>query len=115
MTTDAPDHRPHVPTIISDYYSASENGDIGRLVACFSNRATVVDDGRTYVGRDEIHGWRAALASAFTYTLDITGVERTESGEYVVGTHVEGDFPGGVVDPTNRFTLTDGLIVALVI
>ena len=55
-----------IPSIISDYYSASDAGDIARLVACFSNRATVVD---------EIHGWRESPASAFTHTLAITGVE----------------------------------------
>jgi len=38
-----------IPSIISDY-SASDAGDIARLVACFSNRATVVDEGRTYEG-----------------------------------------------------------------
>lgn len=43
-----------IPSIISDH-SASDAGDIARLVACFSNRATVVDEGRTYEGRDEIH------------------------------------------------------------
>lgn len=64
-----------IPSIISDYYSASDAGDIARLVACFSNRATVVDEGRTYEGRDEIHGWRESPASAFTHTLAITGVE----------------------------------------
>lgn len=42
-----------IPSIISDYYSASDAGDIARLVDCFSNRATVVDEGRTYEGRDE--------------------------------------------------------------
>lgn len=52
-------------SIISDYYSASDDGDIDRLVACFSNRATVVDEGRTYEARDDQHARRERLPGVF--------------------------------------------------
>jgi ketosteroid isomerase-like protein len=103
------------PDAIKRYYTASAAGDIDHLVACFTAEADVTDEGRTYHGAAEIRGWRETLASSFTYTQDITGIEQTGDGEYVVKTHVEGDFPGGVVDLTNRFRVAQGLITRLVI
>jgi ketosteroid isomerase-like protein len=103
------------PDAIADYYAASAAGDLDRLVSCFAPDALVVDEGRSYHGVAEIRAWREALASAFTYTLEITGMEQDDAQTYVVTTHLEGDFPGGVVDLENRFTLDDGRIVGLVI
>jgi ketosteroid isomerase-like protein len=103
------------PDIIDRYYSASEKGDIDALVACFTPDATVLDEGRTHHGREEIRAWREGVASAFTYTLEVTGLKDTAPQEYVATTHLEGDFPGGVVDLTNRFRLDGGLIAALAI
>ena len=48
--------------------------------------------------------------SRFTYTSEITRVEQTGDQQYLVSTHLEGDFPGGLVDLDQRFTLDDGLI-----
>lgn len=101
------------PDVINRYYAASAAGDLDTLVACFAPAADVVDEGQSYHGLDEIRGWRESLASRFSYTLDITGIEQTDDVEYVVSTHLEGDFPGGVVDLAQRFVLTDGLISAL--
>lgn len=53
------------------------------------------------------------MASRFTYTSEITRVEPASDQDYVVPTHLEGDFPGGVVDLDQRFTLADGLIADL--
>ncbi|MCW2857018.1 MAG: hypothetical protein JWR52_2633 [Marmoricola sp.] len=101
------------PDIINRYYAASSAGDIDTLVACFTPDADVVDEGQSYHGAEEIRAWRESLASRFTYTLEITGVEQTGEDAYVVSTHLEGDFPGGVVDLDQSFSLVDGLISAL--
>ncbi|MCW2755608.1 MAG: hypothetical protein JWQ32_3019 [Marmoricola sp.] len=101
------------PDIVNRYYAASSAGDLDTLVACFVPDAHVIDEGQSYHGVAEIRAWRESLASRFTYTLDITGVERTGEDAYVVSTHLEGDFPGGVVDLDQRFSLVDGLISAL--
>ncbi|MCW2784923.1 MAG: hypothetical protein JWP74_1440 [Marmoricola sp.] len=103
------------PDIITKYYAAATTGDLDSLVACFVPTAEVVDEGQSYHGLDEIRGWREDLASAFTYTLDITGVAATGDQAWVVSTHLEGTFPGGVVDLDQRFTLEGGLIASLAI
>ena len=103
-----------IPDVISRYYAASETGDLDELVACFAPDARVVDQDEGFTGRAEIRAWRERLASTFTWTTDVTSIEQV-GDEYVVGTHLVGDFPGGVVDLTNRFTVSAGLITRLLI
>ncbi|MEU4690808.1 nuclear transport factor 2 family protein [Actinoplanes sp. NPDC023714] len=77
--------------------------------------AVVTDDGRTYRGEDEIRGWQRRAAGEFTYTAELIGATRVDDTHYELVQHLEGDFPGGVVDLRYRFTLADGLITSLVI
>jgi ketosteroid isomerase-like protein len=99
-----------IPDVISRYYAAAAAGDLDTLIACFTTYAHVLDEGHDYHGVAEIRAWRDSVASRFTYTSEITGAAQTGDREYVVSTHLEGDFPGGVVDLDQRFTLADGLI-----
>jgi ketosteroid isomerase-like protein len=101
------------PDVIQHYYAASAAGDTDALVACFTPDAEVADQEEHFSGHDGIRAWRTGLASAFTYTQEITGIETIAPDEVVVTTHVEGNFPGGVVDLTNRFAISDGLITSL--
>ena len=104
-----------IPAVISRYYAAAAAGDLDDLVGCFTTDAHVLDEGRDYHGVAEIRTWRESVASTFTYMTEITGAEQTGDREYLVSTHLEGDFPGGVVDLGQRFTLAevDGLIADL--
>lgn len=102
-----------IPDVIDRYYEAAAVGDTDTVVACFTTDAHVHDEQRDYHGVAEIRRWREGTASRFTYTTEITEVEQVADGEYVVSTHLEGDFPGGVVDLAQRFTVVDGLIAGL--
>lgn len=102
-----------VPDVISRYYDAAAADDLESLLACFTDDAHVRDESHDFRGVAEIRGWRNGLASRFTYTTQITGTEVVADDVYVVSTHLEGDFPGGVVDLEQRFTVTDGLIADL--
>ena len=104
-----------IPEVITRYYEAAADGDLDTLIGCFASDAHVLDEGQDFVGPQEIRGWREGLASRFTYTTEITGVDQTGPQSYLVQTHLEGNFPGGVVDLEQRFTLADGLIVDLAI
>ncbi len=54
-------------------------------------------------------------AGEYTYTIELTGAEKIDDEHYTAINHLEGDFPGGVVDLHFRFTLRDGRIARLVI
>jgi len=83
------------------------------LLAAFATDATVVDNEHSYTGHDEIHRWREAESSKYTYTVMATHVEKFDDTRYVVTNRLEGDFPAGVVDVIYRFTLADDLITRL--
>jgi ketosteroid isomerase-like protein len=102
-----------IPPVITTYLNAADDGDFDALVGCFTQDGTVLDEGRTYRGRDEIRGWRESLGSKWEFTTTVTGSEPDGSAGYIVRMHVEGNFPGGVADLTYRFTLAGGLIADL--
>lgn len=87
----------------------------GRDRAAFTGDAVVTDDGHTHTGLAAVEKWLATAASEYTYTVELTGAERIDAANYLVTTHLEGDFPGGQVDLRHRFTLRDGLIESLTI
>ena len=104
-----------IPDVIARYYGASEAGDLDALIECFTSDAHVRDEGQDYRGVEEIRSWREGVASRFTYTLKITRTESIGDREFLVATHLEGDFPGGVVDLDQRFTLSGDKIADLAI
>ena len=55
----------------------------------------------------------ARSASEYTFTTTFTGATRDDDDHVAVTQHLEGDFPGGVVDLTYRFTLRGDLIAGL--
>lgn len=103
------------PDVIRRYYAAASDDDLDAIIACFAPSAHVLDEDQHYRGIPEIRRWRERVASRFTYSTQVTEIEQTSEDEYVVATHLEGDFPGGVVDLKQRFTVRDGLIAQLLI
>ena len=106
-----------LPPVISGYLAASDRGDAGAIVRCFAEHAVVVDEGQEWRGTAAIRRWRDTVATACDYTVQVTrakavgevdGVERHD-----VYLHLEGNFPGGEVDLTDRFALRDGRIARL--
>ena len=87
--------------------------DVDAALATFTPTATVKDDGHEYHGPDEIRDWLAKASTQFTYTRTLTGADAIDADTWLVTNHLEGNFPGGVVDLRYRFVLADGLISEL--
>ena len=106
-----------LPTVISEYLAASDRGDAEAIVRCFAEDAVVVDEGQEWRGPGPIRRWRATVATAYTYTVKITGAEALGEADgaerHDVHVHLEGNFPGGEVDLTDRFALRAGRIARL--
>lgn len=106
-----------LPRVVSEYLLASEQRDVDAIVACFSDDATVLDEGKHWTGRAEIRRWREGVDTAFEYTSTVTGVTAVDDADsaqrWEVCVHLEGNFPGGQVDLVNTFALRDGHIVDL--
>jgi hypothetical protein len=106
----------HLPHAIQTYLREADpqhKANAHDLLSAFAPDAVVIDEENTYTGHDEIHRWRETAASEYTYTVEVSHVEKLDDTHYVVTNHLEGDFPGGVVDLIYRFTLKDDLIASL--
>jgi SnoaL-like domain len=106
-----------LPPVVSNYLAASDRDDGDAIVACFTEDAVVLDEDRHWRGAQAIRQWRENVATAYEYTVAIVGSQplgEVDGGQrHEVYTHLEGNFPGGQVDLTNRFTLRGDLIVGL--
>jgi hypothetical protein len=104
-----------LPELILDYLVAHEARDLDTAVGFYTEDATVNDEGTVYRGRQQIRDWLIASVSEYTFTIELTGARRIDDEHYVAIHHVEGNFPGGVVDLQFRFELRDGRISQLTI
>ncbi|MEV4512248.1 nuclear transport factor 2 family protein [Dactylosporangium sp. NPDC049525] len=105
----------HLPPAITTYLTAHNARDVDGAITSYAPDAVVTDDGRSYHGPDEIRAWLAGAASEYTYTTELISATQLDQERYDVVQHLEGDFPGGVVDLHYRFTLRGSAIVRLVI
>jgi ketosteroid isomerase-like protein len=104
-----------LPELIRRYLVAHEARDLDAAIGCYTEDATVIDEGNTYRGPQQIRDWLATSASEFTYTVELTGARRIDDEHYVAIHHLEGNFPGGVADLQFTFTLREGSISQLTI
>ena len=104
-----------LPTAVSSYLAAHRTRDIDTAMMSYTADAVVSDDGRTYRGADEIRSWLGRSASEYTYTTELIGATKIDDVHYDVVAHLEGNFPGGVIDLHYRFTLRGASIARLII
>ena len=108
MTSTAP-----FPEIVHRYLRAADVRDSQACAECFTVDGTVLDEGKTYRGREEISAWREGASSQWSYTTTVTASEATGDTAYRVMADLDGDFPGGHASLNFDFALRDGLIAEL--
>ena len=104
-----------LPEVIERYQAAHDRRDAEAAVATFTADARVVDDGHEFVGTEAVRRFLDTAAAEFTFTRTLLSAEPEGDGAWLVVNHVEGDFPGGVVDLRYRFPWSGDLISELVI
>jgi ketosteroid isomerase-like protein len=104
-----------LPESIRRYLVAHHARDLDTAIGCYTDDATVIDEGTTYRGPQQIRDWLATAASEYTYTIELTGARCIDDEHYVAIHHLEGNFPGGVVDLKFTFALRGGRIRELTI
>lgn len=102
-----------LPQVVERYQAAHDRGDVAVASAAFAPNATVKDNGHEYHGRDEIRDWLVRTSTEFTYVRTPTGADAIDANSWLVTNHLEGNFPGGVVDLRYRFVITEDLIAEL--
>jgi len=112
-TTPTPIDPLQLPAVVRRYLDAHARHDVAATLACFTPDAVVTDDGRTSSGHGEISTWLDRSSTEYSYTSTPTGARRIDDEHWEVTQHVQGNFPGGVVDLVYSFVLADGLIAGL--
>jgi hypothetical protein len=102
-----------IPPVVERYQLAHDQHDTPSALANFAPTAVVKDDGQTYRGLDEIRDWLSRASVEFNYERTLISVEAVDDESVIVRNHLEGDFPGGVVDLTYRFVVIDDRITEL--
>ena len=115
MTTPTTIQPDQLPAAIRSYLAAHDAGDADTALRAFTPTAVVVDDGVTYRGTEEIRRFLAEAGAGFTYTSTLVAAERSDDAHWVATKHLEGDFPGGVVELRYRFAMDGDSIAELVI
>ena len=97
---------------LSTYFEAQNAHDVDGMLACFSNDASVHDEGRDMRGRPEIRAWIDETTRRYRPTIRPTG-STEEGGRTVVTAQVSGSFPGSPIDLRYRFKISGRKIVSL--
>lgn len=104
-----------LPETVQRYQEAHDRHDTDVALSTFAPDAAVFDDGKEFHGTDEIRTWLTTAASEWTFTRTLVSAAVVDDQTWLVVNHLEGNFPGGVVDLRYKFTLIGDLISELVI
>jgi ketosteroid isomerase-like protein len=90
---------------VKNFIDATNRHDAEALLAVFAPNATVTDDGTTYSGSTHIQSWIREHQIAPKITLDPTAYDEVDGRAVQLTAFADGDFPGGPLAFTFRFTL----------
>ena len=101
----------NLPKPIAAYFAA-DKADGEAVSQCFTEDALVKDEGHTHQGRAAIKQWKTDASANYQYTSEPFACEQ-RGGEFVVTSHLTGNFPGSPVDLRFFFKLEGDQIAAL--
>lgn len=100
-----------LPRPIAAYFAA-DSGDGEAVSQCFTENATVKDEGHTHNGRAAIKRWKADASAKYQYTNEPFACEEKD-GKTIVTSHLVGNFPGSPLDLRFFFKLEGDKIASL--
>ena len=101
-----------LPPTIRAFLEAQEARDADAALGLLGPSAVVSDVGESFSGEDSLRRFVTEAGAEFTFTTEVTDVRR-DGETWVVGHHLEGDFPGGTADLDYRFVLAGDRIERL--
>jgi len=97
---------------VSAFFEAERTQDLEALARCFSEWATVRDEGRTVEGRDAIKRWMKDAKAKYHHTVEPLAMSHRD-GLTVVTARVAGAFPNSPLELQHLFAVEGGKIVSL--
>jgi len=103
-----------LPDVLITYFEGVNQRNVGLVVSCFKEDATVHDEKADILGIDAIRAWVTETQAKYQYSARVKSISYID-GQFTVSCEVSGDFPGSPIDLDYRFTLQDGKIASLYI
>jgi len=97
---------------VSAFFEAERTQDLEALARCFSERATVRDEGRTIEGPEAIKRWMKEAKAKYQHSAEPLAVSN-RGGLTVVTARVAGKFPNSPLELQHVFAVEGGKIVSL--
>ena len=97
---------------VAAFFQAERAEDLEALARCFSDRATVRDEGRNIQGPDAIKRWMKDAKAKYHHTAEPLAVSHRD-GTTIVTARVAGAFPNSPLDLEHVFVVEGGMIDSL--
>ncbi|MFC6997959.1 nuclear transport factor 2-like protein [Rufibacter roseus] len=102
----------NLPNVVSDLVKAQNMYDSAAYANCFSEIATVADEGKTYHGKAEIKRWIEAANENYKTVMKPIDFKESEE-QSVLKAEISGSFPGSPVVLSYHLELVDGMVQSL--
>jgi len=100
----------NLPNVIAALVAAQNNFDSQAYADCFSETATVFDEGKTHKGKKEIKNWIQRANEEYKATMQPL---RYSESEQALEAEISGSFPGSPIVLAYHFELEDQQIQSL--
>lgn len=101
-----------LPEPIATYIEAANSGDIKKGSTCFSETATVFDEGETLTGRKAISEWMDKTKKKYNHITKPLKFQE-QNGNVIMNAELTGTFPGSPIVLEYHFKLKNHLIHSL--
>ena len=98
-----------LPKLIDTYIKAQNAYDSDTALACFSEDATVLDEGETLTGKKAIREWMEKTRKKYSPQLRPISVKESAE-EIIMTTEVSGTFDGSPINLDYHFKVGNNLI-----
>jgi ketosteroid isomerase-like protein len=98
-----------LPKLINTFIKAQNAYDADTALACFSENATVLDEGETLKGKKAIREWMEKTKKKYSPKFRPVSIKES-TGEIIMTTEVSGTFDGSPVNLDYHFKVRNNLI-----
>ncbi|UPK69443.1 nuclear transport factor 2 family protein [Chitinophaga filiformis] len=101
-----------LPKVVGRFIETQNNYDSKAYAACFTDTASVHDEGKTHTGKEEIRQWIEHANEAYQSSMQPLNYEQSGS-KAVLTAKVSGTFPGSPIVLKFHLGFKDDLIDSL--
>lgn len=103
-----------LPIILQEFLKAQELFDSIAFANCFSEHASVFDEGKIYTGKEEVKQWNEKSNNEYQTLFEVMDFSVKDNMK-ILKINISGSFEGSPVVLNFHFRIENGLITALAI